>query len=160
MERQDLIKTLANSYFNFLFLNGQAFKNKDYEIGLKEGKNKFLSNLAISKTGKYKIDSTDFISEAAYKQLIAGNTSNLVYEHMVPKTKYIQEPLEKEAMNNQLNYEKVFHTLNKYWFTCLITKDEDKKLNSLNLRNKMPSDWDGLNIFARYSAAKIKLHQK
>ena len=79
---------------------------------------------------------------------------------MVPKTKYIQEPLEQLVVNNQLNYEKVFHTLNKYWFTCLITKEEDNRLNQLKLRNKMPVDWDELNIFARYFKANIKLKTK
>lgn len=40
------------------------------------------------------------------------------------------------------------------WVTT-IHDDENKLLGKLGLRNKMPKDWDGANIFARYEKAGI-----
>jgi len=38
----------------------------------------------------------------------------------------------------------------------LVTKDEHRRLNASGLRSKMPDDWDGENIWARYDAIGIE----
>lgn len=94
--REQLISRLAKAYFNVL----QAIdvNNNDISCGIKEGLNKFLSNLAIHMQGKYKITSANYISNNALSQIQHGNISNLVYEHMVPKQRYIQMPCITQTM--------------------------------------------------------------
>jgi len=38
----------------------------------------------------------------------------------------------------------------------VITFEEDSKLNQIKLKSKMPEDWDGDAVFARYDKAGIK----
>ncbi|MBQ7166900.1 MAG: hypothetical protein IJR93_08165 [Treponema sp.] len=89
--------------------------------------------------------------------------TGLVFEHIVPKTKYIQEPCVQAAVNGQFaggetfSEEAVLQLLNRYWQIALITKEEYDAMTDLVLRNKMPGGWDGTDVFARYKAAGIAL---
>lgn len=47
---------------------------------------------------------------------------------------------------------KVEVLLKKYFRVLLVTKEEHRMLNSSGLRSTMPKDWDGKDIWARYSA--------
>lgn len=49
--------------------------------------------------------------------------------------------------------EEIEAILTIYWRIATITKDEDRLLSKLN----MPDGWDGVDIFARYDLAGIKL---
>lgn len=40
---------------------------------------------------------------------------------------------------------------------AVVTVDEDLALNAVGLRAKMPSGWDGEDVFARYRAAGVEL---
>lgn len=153
--REQLISRLAKAYFNVL--QAIDLNNNDISSGIKEGLNKFLSNLAIHIQGKYKITSADYISNNALLQIQHGNNANLVYEHMVPKQKYIQMPCITQTKAGCLTYEYVYNLLSKYWYIAIITRDEDNKLNKLNLRQNMPNNWDFTDIFARYVNANIQL---
>jgi hypothetical protein len=155
ISREQLISRLAKAYFNVL--QAIDLNNTDISSGIKEGLNKFLSNLAIHIQGKYKVTSADYISNNALLQIRHGNTSNLVYEHMIPKQKYIQTPCITRANAGCLTYEYVYNLLFKYWYIAIITRDEDSKLNKLNLRQNMPNNWDFTDIFARYVKANIQL---
>ncbi len=56
------------------------------------------------------------------------------------------KPLTKPAVGKLL----------KSWYHVrLVTREEHKRLTKLKLRYTMPSDWDGLDIFARYTVAGI-----
>ena len=46
-------------------------------------------------------------------------------------------------------------TIEANYQTTFVTKEEDKRINALGFRSKMPDGWDG-NIFARYEAAGIE----
>lgn len=43
---------------------------------------------------------------------------------------------------------------------AVITKVEDSQLNVVGLRSRMPDDWDGRDVFARYHRAGIELIDK
>lgn len=79
------------------------------------------------------------------------------YEHIIPKKRYIQKPIEVLAKNPSEFTSKLKDELKKrikeYYYVALITISEDKEL----LKNGMPEDWDEKNIFARYEKAGIKL---
>jgi len=56
---------------------------------------------------------------------------------------------------NPVDKNKVKILLEKYFHVILVTKDEHRRLNASGLRSKMPEDWDGENIWARYEAVDI-----
>jgi hypothetical protein len=158
MNREETILRMATAYYDFLKTNKTIFfSNPDVYIGIKEGLNKFLSNVCISLYGKYTLNSVDFISDKALKQIQINQFNNLVYEHMIPKDLYIQKPCLQLAQSENLTFEYIYNILNQYWYIALITKYEDNILNALHLRRKMPDDWDNKNIFARYEKANISL---
>lgn len=76
-----------------------------------------------------------------------------MFEHLVPKSAYIQKPCEILAAKGLLTVEHVEDLLTRYWKLATITREEDRKLHS----RKMPEDWDLCDVFARYKAAGIKL---
>ena len=161
MERKDGIHKMAEAYFQMLdALKPAIEKNPDIKEGMKEGLRKFLSNLYIYYFGK---KNTDVYSEEAYR-LKDDKNAEFVFEHIVPKTKYIQEPCYEACMKGQFENGKKFSVesieelLDKYWKIATVTKEEDKKLNKY--RSKMPDGWKpGDNAFARYDALGIKLEK-
>ena len=88
---------------------------------------------------------------AAYK--VSGDWRGFIHEHVVPK-KLIIEHLMSHKNPSQ---ESVKHILEDYCIAVVVTVDQDKKLNKLGLRSKMP---EGFNIsdnpWARYDEAGIK----
>lgn len=144
---------VAKSYYKLLV--AIDWRDDLMIMGLKEGLNKFLSNafLSLDKGNKYK--KGDFYSISAVKLINSGQFSNLVYEHMVPKSKYIQKKCEHEAKKGCLTVEYIVDLLNRYWKIAVITKDENQHL----LVSSMPSDWDQENIFRRYNDIGLALVQ-
>ena len=55
-----------------------------------------------------------------------------------------------------INKDKIRNILEKYFHVLLVTKEEHRRLNASGLRSKMPDDWDGENIWARYDAIGIE----
>ena len=83
----------------------------------------------------------------------AKTGTRLIHEHVVPR-KVLREKLFSITSPTK---RKVCNILSKYCVGVVVTNDEDKELNSLGLRATMPKDWDGKDIWARYSVAKIKI---
>src|SRR5262245_130797 len=130
---------LAEAYWKLL--TSIDWTNEILVKGIQEGLNKFLSNAFASQfPKKKKHHKTHLISDAALEQLKTENYQNLVYEHLVPKSQYIQKPCEELAGNGKLTVEFVTQLLEKFWQVATITKDEDTRLD----RKKMPSDWDNV----------------
>lgn len=79
----------------------------------------------------------------------------LTHEHSIPKSIIIQKllnlPKPTQAAVKQI--------LTKYCIAVIITREEDKKLNDIGLRSKMPDDWDNKDVYARYHRAKIDITQ-
>jgi len=157
LSRSSIIKTLSETYF--IFLQKMEWNNELYLSGIREGKNKFLSNtyLHLCK-GKYSI--SNYQSKEALSILNGENdiqkSGNLVFEHMVPKDRYIQKPCEDMAKLGVLTTDFIYDLLEKYWFIATITKQEEKLLKTAKV---MPNDWESKGHFARYENTKIELIQ-
>lgn len=143
---------LAQAYFRVLM--AVVWDDPVVVSGLREGLNKFLSNahLAIFR-GRNKYHKTHWISPAALSQLSRGICRELVFEHVVPKTEYIQAPCEQRARDGTLTVEFIAGLLRQYWQLATVTKGEDATL----VRVAMPLAWDRVNVRARYEAAGLVL---
>lgn len=77
----------------------------------------------------------------------------LIREHVVPRTVIFDELLKLKRITPK----KVDELLGELMVIVMITKDEDKKLDRMGLRSKMPECWRyGDNPFQRHEAAGIK----
>lgn len=162
--REVIMKLMAENYY--YFLNTLNFKDEIYMAGMAEARTKFLANLHITlmkqqlptKCKNWRF-SSDFVSERALEHLKKRkwNGHTLQYDHMIPKTKYIRKACESATKNGEITIDYIFNILMRYLWTATIHIDENQLLNGCGYKNKMPEDWDGVNIFARYEKAKIKL---
>lgn len=94
----------------------------------------------------------DFISTGARAVLDGASDDRLIKEHAVPVRK-LRELLTNLGADASVN--EIEETLIKYYKLGVLTKEEDDKINQASLNSRMPLDWDGENMFARYAAAKI-----
>jgi hypothetical protein len=148
----DNLKTLSCSYHKLL--TNIDWKDAVFIAGIREGLNKFLSNAFLSiDRSKSKYLKGDFYSCESYKKCSIRDFSGLIYEHIVPKYKYIQEPCEEMAKKGTLNVDFIYEILIKYWKIAIITKAENSTLR----QRLMPASWDGHNILARYDDVGLKL---
>jgi len=149
------VKVVSAAYYRFL--NSIDWTDDIVVAGLREGLNKFLSNAFIylvkKESGLNKYQQADWVSVEAKAFLEKNQKTSLVYEHMVPKQRYIQKPCEMAAKTGHLSLGFVEKILMRYWRIAVVTKDEDMRLS----RSKMPDNWDGVDIFARYKMAGISL---
>ena len=166
MTTEEAIKEMAKAYFELLTGLKPLFeKDGNIKIGLREGLTKFLSNLYIKLRGNQGKYDTDYYSEKAWNHKEDGTP--LVYEHIVPKAKYIQEPCEKACWEGQFedgtafSEEGILRILERFWKVATITKEEDETLCRLGLSQKMPDEWQTTkNPFLRYEKAGITLVDK
>ena len=93
------------------------------------------------------------MSLAAYEQMRNGNFSNLIGEHVVPVS-VILKLLDKFPSPNA---DKVAEIVGHYSKKAVITTHEDKSLRLAGLTNRMPDNWDGKKINARYEVLGIEL---
>ena len=149
LTREMLLTRMARAYYDLLAVVVPLMKkDKDIEKGIREGLNKFLSNLCISLVGKLE---TNYYSKDAIKELAKGgpkkDQATLIYEHMVPKN-YYQDKIINDFKEGKIKTpDEIRDTLEKYWHIATITSEEDKRLVP---RKSMPKGWDGKDIFVRY----------
>ena len=77
----------------------------------------------------------------------------IVYDHSIPYS-IVQAKLlalDKPQVNN------IREILEQFVVACIITKEEDQRLNLQKLKSKMPAPWDGANVLARYEAVGIEV---
>ncbi|KZE67929.1 hypothetical protein AWM68_17295 [Fictibacillus phosphorivorans] len=164
LHRNEIMQLLAEKYY--YFLNSLPFDDDIYMTGMGEARRKFLANLHITvmkkqlppKYNDWRF-SSDYVSEQALKHLKLGkwDSNTLQYDHMVPKSDYIRKVCEAAAKNGTLTIQFIYENLLKNLWVATIHTEENNLLSKLGLRNKMPLDWDGFNIFARYEKAGIEL---
>lgn len=101
-------------------------------------------------TQKYKM--SDFISGKAKALIESGESlrEKLRFYHMVSKHIYFEQMV-KATKSGCLTRELVYELLNKYYYICTVTKEEDSKLR----KQQMPLDWYKNNPFYRYQLAEI-----
>ena len=90
-------------------------------------------------------------SKRAFKKYL----SECDVEHVVPTMVIVNMLMDIKSITNR----KVENRLKKYLRVLVVTKEEHQKLNSSGLRYKMPEDWDGKNVWARYEKVGIERHQ-
>jgi hypothetical protein len=99
--------------------------------------------------GKY--DGCKYWSEDALK--VRENGGKFIHEHVVPKKLIIEHLMSLENPSQ----ESVKHILEACCIAVIVTVEQDKKLNKLGLRSKMPEGCDISNPWARYEKAEIKV---
>jgi hypothetical protein len=73
------------------------------------------------------------------------------YDHVIPMS-----IVADKLLTGEISHGAIREILDKWVLACVITKDEDRHLDRLGLRQEMPRDWDGADLFARYKAAGIE----
>ena len=146
-EEQRLAGVEKLSLVYFKLLSSTDWDDALLVAGLREGLNKFLSNAHLASFP------AATSTRPALQQLEAGRHTGLVWEHLVPKTAYIQEPCERRARARTLTLDFIRDRLQRFWFLATITTEEDRLL----ARVSMPEGWDGMDVLARYSEAGLTL---
>ena len=147
------MESIVRAYIELL--EAINFNNPIIYSGIREGLNKFLSNAFLDQPG-HKYQNGHFYSQMACEKVNKKDYTRLIFEHMIPKHKYIQKPCMEMAMKNNLDQNKVRELINKDWKIAIITKEENSRLRG----RTMPKDWDGEDIFRRYNDAGIQLKAK
>jgi len=78
-----------------------------------------------------------------------------IHEHVIPKKVLIQALFSMDKPNER----EVYDYLERHCIGVVVTKEEDKRLRDLKLGSKMPEDWNGEDVWARYQLAGIEAHQ-
>jgi hypothetical protein len=99
-----------------------------------------------------------YITPTALEMNEAKKKISFIKEHVVCKNIYFKDIIE-ELKEESPDEGKIYNILLKYYFTALITKDEDKKLDEKGLRKVMcvGEVWDNESLFVRYETTGIQL---
>ena len=112
-----------------------------------------VSNKITPRRGKSLKERAHYMSIEAYERMKKGSFSDLIADHMVP----ISVVNEKILNLDSYSIETIKGIIHQYAGICVITKEENKTLgNKYKLNQRMPEDWDGINISARYKTAGIE----
>lgn len=155
--RKDYIRHLSKNLFAVLMLKKEIPDDflRKYHLSSKGIGDDlyYLTESYFRQKGLYrgKHSMSDYITPNAKKTIESGNISkNLIYEHMIPKNLYIKH-ISELTLAGLLTEQAIYDILNKYYFVCTVTKEEDGKLPPV----KMNEDWDEKNPFYRYEKAGI-----
>ena len=74
-------------------------------------------------------------------------------EHAVPFTVIVNRLMDMKPLTTRA----ATNVLKKWYSVMLVTQEEDLRLLKGGLRFKMPDNWDGKDVFARYAAVGIKV---
>ncbi|MFC9600211.1 hypothetical protein ACFTQL_20430 [Peribacillus butanolivorans] len=99
-----------------------------------------------------------YITPIALEMYDTNNKTSYIKEHVVCKNIYFKDII-KELKKESPDEGTIGNILLKYYFTALITKEEDKKLDEIGLRRVMcvNEEWDYESLFIRYETAGIEL---
>jgi hypothetical protein len=100
-----------------------------------------ILQLAVERPGEYR-----------ERQKAKDSTVRLMVDHAVPLAVMVKQLFRPDA---DLNKEALRKYLRRWYHLGLLTSAEDAKLNSLGLRSRMPKNWNGEDLIARYRAADI-----
>jgi hypothetical protein len=145
------IEKIAQPYFKLL--STIDWTDRVLLSGLAEGLNKFLSNAHLASFHGHKHHKTHFVSPAALAKLEQRDYDGLVWEHLVPKRKYIQQPCEQHASKGTLTADFIRDRLRRFWYLASITTEENLLLHPTSMR----VDWNETNVLDRYEVAKVAL---
>ena len=78
----------------------------------------------------------------------------LIIEHLIPANHLVQEAI---ASAHDLDAEGLLALLSAHGPAAVITSIEDKRLAAAGVASRMPSDWDGIDVWARPRLAGFDL---
>jgi hypothetical protein len=78
--------------------------------------------------------------------------SECMVEHVLPQMEIVNRLMDMRPLTKA----RVIELLTNCLRVMVVTRDEHARLNSHGLRSKMPPDWDGKDVFARYAAIGIE----
>lgn len=99
-----------------------------------------------------------YITPISLEMYESNKKTSYIKEHVVCKNIYFKDII-KELKKESPDEDAIGNILLKYYFTALITKEEDKKLDEKGLRRVMcvNGEWDYESVFIRYETAGIEL---
>jgi len=130
------INSISKVYLKLL--KSIEWEDKLLTRGIKEGLNKFLSNAYLS-FYKHKHYSTHYITKNALNKVKNKDFKGLVFEHLIPKQKYIQEKCIEAAKLNKIDFDFIYNLLSKYWILATVTAEENKIIGN---KRSMPEGWE------------------
>lgn len=86
------------------------------------------------------------------RRALKDKAVKLIVDHAVPLAVIVGQLFE---IGFDLSRQGIRAHLERFHCLGLITDSEDARLNGLGLRSRMPRDWDGEDLTARYQAAEI-----
>lgn len=129
-----------------LFENGRVYCSKKAWDSLKDCK--YFPIEIMSRLEKGEMQNV-YLQNKLY-DLKQKTKISLVWEHVVPFDVIFDKFLKNPTKENYIN-------LLNLGVVCIITKDEDKELSDKKLSGKMPGNWDGKDIWARYNSVGIAI---
>ena len=94
-----------------------------------------------------------YISIKARKLLNEGN-QDLVADHMIPLSQSLQI-----VKQSNVTVQELYEHCVEYASKALITKDEDRMLRDAGLVKKLPNNWPGPELLARYDYVGITVSE-
>lgn len=85
--------------------------------------------------------------------LVTDADADLVADHAIPISLLLKEVYGRPG----ITLDQLVSLVGKYSMMVLITDTEDDKLAAAGLYKKMPNDWDGEDVLARYKHVGIEL---
>ena len=76
-----------------------------------------------------------------------------VVEHVVPQMAIVNHLMDMPSLTEAT----VIEFLSRCFSVMLVTHEEHTLVNASGLRSTMPRDWDGSDVFARYTAVGIEV---
>lgn len=80
---------------------------------------------------------------------------NLIFEHVVP-IKLIKERIIKMLIDD-IEVDKIVEFLDEHLLVCIVTKEEDKKLNDCGYKSKLGAELTKYTVWNRYKNSSIKV---
>ncbi|WP_042221791.1 hypothetical protein [Oceanobacillus manasiensis] len=99
-----------------------------------------------------------YITPISLERYESSKKTSYIKEHVVCKNIYFKDII-NELKKESPDEDTIGNRLLKYYFTALITKEEDKRLDEKGLRRVMcvNEEWDYESLFIRYETAGIEL---
>lgn len=92
---------------------------------------------------------------AAAAPLINDPNADLISDHAIPISVLIEEVYARP----ELSIDDLVLLVSQYSIMVLLTAAEDDRIATAGLVKKMPADWDGQELLARYRSVGIGVHQ-
>lgn len=147
-DKKDLEWNVKNAILNRVYFSEDGAK---YFLETKKNSKRFKEiQEQLSKDGYL---SNKFLDTRKY----TAGKAKLWFEHMVP-WRLVMEKLVNYTKNNELTFEK-FEELRSKLNICVVTREENRKLDKF--KSSMPDDidWEKGDEFARYNKIGIKIYK-